>query len=459
VPVPTPLLLEKVRETIAAHHMLAPGQRVLTAVSGGPDSVAMLHVLLELGYGVIVAHLDHMTRNGESAKDATFVEQLAEQLGVPFVSEQRAVEMEAETSGESFEQTARMARYAFFAKAAEQQACAAIATGHTANDVAETVLWRIIRGTSIDGLAGIPPTRSLGDTTVVRPLIDCTRDELLHYLASRSIDYRQDASNEDQRFLRNRIRHDLMPLLKSDYNPKMQEALVRLATLARDDAAILNEILDTLLDRCIDEDEGLNRKIFAAESDSLQRRALQRFAQRQGVEPTFERTEAARQFIVEGATGAKLNLGGGTLVNTKTHTRFERAGSPPDECTLKIPGNTEAFGHRFFAQRLERLPEVPFATYCSPSRQVFDADILGPEVRIRPRQPGDRFTPFGMDGTRKLQDYFVDTATPQDERDRIPIVEADGRIAWIVGGAIGAEFAVSDTTQSIVEIEVLDAPE
>jgi tRNA(Ile)-lysidine synthase len=298
----------------------------------------------------------------------------------------------------------------------------------------------------------------MGASRIVRPLIECKRDAVEQFLNDRGIAFRHDPSNVDRRFLRNRIRHDLLPLLEREYNPRVRNALVRLATIARDDSTVLRELLHKVLDRCTD-DEGIHRETFAAESEALQRRVLQLVAQRYGVDLTFARTESARRFVLEGRTGAKLELGGATLINTRTTTRIQREYPTETGGTMPVPGEIVAFGRRFLAQALEDRPTATWAEYCSPSRQVFDADILGDAVRIRARQPGDRFTPLGMTGTRKLQDYFVDAGTPQDERDRVPIVEAGGRVAWVVGGAVDAAFAVGDATRRVMELNVTDATE
>ncbi len=453
-------ILDRIQGAIHAHHMLSPSDRVLVAVSGGPDSVALLHILRALQYDVVVAHLDHLTRNGESTEDAAFVENLAHKLELPFISEQRPIESESASSPESFEQAARAARYRFFGNAAQTHHCSAIATGHNSDDVAETVLWRMLRGTSVDGIAGIPPVRAMDGSRIVRPLIACTRKEIMDYLCSETIAFRTDSSNDDRRFLRNRIRHELMPMLQREFNPKVSDALVRLAALASDDATVIAALLGPYLGACETGDDGIDRKQFAEAhnaSEALQRRAIHSLAQRHGIDPSFERTEAARQFILTGRTGAQLELGGGVLVNTRTSTRFLRSGGPEQSVELAVPGEAIAFGMRFVARVLARRPVEPWSTYCTPSRQVFDADILGNTVCIRARSNGDRFTPFGMKGTRKLQDYFVDAGTPRDERDHIPIVEAGGKVAWIVGGAVDAQFAVQETAENLVELEVTDA--
>lgn len=452
-------LLNRVRDTITAHAMLTPEDRVLVAVSGGPDSVALLHILRELGYDVVVAHLDHMTRDGESAEDAAFVEALACETGVPVIIERRPVEAQAAAGPESFEQAARAARYDFFESAAEREGCAVIATGHSADDMAETVLWRLIRGTSVDGIAGIPPVRSLNGVRVVRPLIDSTRREILRFLTEVSIRYRTDPSNSDPKFLRNRIRNELLPLLRTEFNPNVNEALVRLSGLARDDAIVVAELLDPFLGTCLTEDGGIDRARFAKGPASLQRRAVQTLAWRRGIDAPYERIEAVRAFVQTGHTGAKLDLGGAMLLNTKTHTRFLHDAAEQETVLVTVPGVGVFLDNTFSARLLDRAPQTPLSDYCSPSRQVFDADVLGSTVHVRNRKPGDRFTPLGMRGTRKLQDYFVDSAVPQDERDRVPIVEADGKIAWVVGGAVDAAFAVNETTKRLVELEVTDAPE
>ena len=340
--------VDRVRDTIAAHEMLTPGERVLVAVSGGPDSVALLHLLSALGYETVVAHLDHMTRDGGSAADAQFVEALANELNIPFVVEREDVESVAKQSADSFEQAARKARYSFFERAAAKHGCASIATGHSADDVAETVLWRMLRGTSVDGIGGIPPVRALGKARVVRPLIACGREAILGYLASHSFAFREDSSNSDPRFLRNRIRHELLPLLRREFNPKVDDALVRLATLARDDMAIVAAAFDPFWSECVADGVGIDRERFSEGTEALQRRVIQRFAHREtGVELTFERTESARQFVLAGRTGAQFDLGGIALVNTRTSTRILGDPSCEEPVPLAIPGGAMAFERRF----------------------------------------------------------------------------------------------------------------
>jgi tRNA(Ile)-lysidine synthase len=453
--------LERVQATLRNFAILAPGERVLAAVSGGPDSVCLLHILCRLRFPVEVAHFDHQTRGGESAADAVFVRALADGLGVPFHLESRAIVEECRGLKDSFEQHARRARYEFLVRTAKARACAAIATGHHADDLAETVLMRVLRGTTASGLAGIPPVRFEGQMRIVRPLISCTRTEILAYLSAHGLPYRTDLSNEDTRYLRNKVRHELLPCLARDYNPKVRAALIRLSESMRCENDFLNAAAEKAFAECGAE-EGIERRTFGGLHPALQRRIVLILAWRHGVDCPFDRVCGAADFISSGSTGARFDLGGGLhLVNGRTCTKVAPESQQKDavEIVLAFPGVTQAFGRTFTTRCLDSLPEQDLARYCSPSRQVFDADLLGTELTVRRRRPGDRFTPYGMSGTRKLQDYLVDLGVPVWERDAQVIMLGNGRIAWIVGHAISAHAAVTADTRRIVEIEVMNAPE
>jgi tRNA(Ile)-lysidine synthase len=441
--------------------MAEPGARILVAVSGGADSVCLFHVLHDLGYTIEAAHLDHQTRAGASAADAAFVLALCERQGVRLHAESRAVEAEAETSPLSFEEYARNVRYQFLTDVAEHADCAIVATGHHADDQAETVLMRVLRGTSPGGLAGIPPVRMIGSTRIIRPLIDCTHGEILAYLDARGIAHRIDDSNTDTRYLRNRIRHELIPSLTSEYNPRLSEALTRLAEVQRAENELLDEAAAEFLNRCFEAGR-IKRDAFARGMIACQRRAIVAVAWRMGVECPFERVEAARAFVVFGPTGRAFDLGGGILLrNARDLTDVVRGPSTTDdrEIALACPGDTAAFGVVFRLRFMDRTPEIPLTQYCTASRQVFDADALGEGLSVRFRRPGDRFSPFGMGGTKKVKDYFVDAGVPAIDRDRIPLLVCGERIAWVVGYAIGAEFAVTKHSNRLVKVEVDDATE
>lgn len=447
----------RVQATIAAHGMIAPGERVLVAVSGGPDSVALLDVLVDLGHAVEVAHLDHRARGVAGAADAEFVGTLAGALGVPYHRGAHPVAEEAAQLGKSFEEHARDARYAFLTRTAAARGCAVIATGHHLGDVAETVLLRLARGASPGGLGGIPPVRMVDGVRVARPLIDCARAWILAWLEEGGLAYREDETNADTRHLRNRIRHDLLPRLRAEYNPKIDAALLRLAEAARVENDYLHRLAEKAYPRVVDGAGAVDREGFRGLHEALRRRVIQRLAWGLGVDCPYARVVEAAAFVAEAPTGQHFDLGGGVAIyagRTRAEPVRDRPAADPAETPLAVPGSTIAFGLRFEARLLDAPPEAPLDQYCGPLRQVFDARALGVAPVVRHRRDGDRFAPLGLGGAKKLQDYFVDAAVPAPARDAVPLVVAGDTIAWIVGHATSAVTAVRPDTAACVEISV-----
>ena len=453
----------RIRATMDRHGMVEPDAKVLVAVSGGPDSVCLLHALIELGVAVEMAHIDHETRDGESGDDARFVESMAQALGIPFHEIRHPVERLAADSKRSFEQVAREVRYAALLDIAEGAGIHILATGHQADDQAETILMRILRGTSPDGLGGIPPVRQAGAVRIVRPLLDCSREEILAYLAERGLFYRVDRSNEDPRFERNRIRHELLPDLRTGFNPRVEEALVRLAEIQREENRYLDREARAFLAGCRDERGELRRKPFAEGPAALQRRALVLLAREFGIELPYARAVAAVDFAVGGAAGRAFDLGAGMrLRNARGLVEIRRGevNAPETEpIGLRVPGETVAFGKRFRIQHLAGIPAPPISDHCGPMRQVFDANAFGQKVSVRRRRAGDRFQPLGMRGSRKLKDFFIDLGIPAGRRDEEILLVAGNRIVWVVGRGVSAEAAVTDRTRACLEVEVTDASE
>ncbi|MBI5091434.1 MAG: tRNA lysidine(34) synthetase TilS [Candidatus Hydrogenedentes bacterium] len=455
-----PTLLDTIAETIARHAMIQAGDKILAAVSGGPDSICLLNALLTLGHNLEVAHLDHGTRNGESAEDAKFVEAKAQELGIPIHLEVRDIVREALLARQSFENYARTARYDFLTRIAHDRGCAAIATGHHAGDQVETLLMRFVRGTSPRGLAGIPPVQDHLGIRVIRPLLACQKVDILGYLDCHRVAYRSDHSNTDTRFRRNQIRHGLLPTLEREYNPRVREALERLAIIQRDENGLMEDLANAFLDSCVTQEGYIARAAFADGHPALQRRALTLLGWRHGVDCPFDIVEAARRAVLDAAAGHEVDLGSGLRLRiTRRVAEFETASEKPgpSEVQLSLPGETTAFEKRFLVRyRMAPLEGGP-ARHCTPRCQLFDADALGESLVVRHRLPGDRFTPLGMTGTRKLKDYFIDMGMPSAARSEQLILTANGRIAWIIGHAISAHAAVTPETRNVIEIEVCNA--
>lgn len=445
-------LVELAAATARRHTMLDDGDRVLVAVSGGADSVALLHVLRELAprlrLTLHVLHVDHGLRAG-SARDADFVRALGRRLGVP-------VEVVAVTVGPgSVEEAARAARYAALERAADRLGAQRIALGHTADDQAETVLMRLLAGTGPLGLAGIPPVRG----RIVRPLLDARRSEVVAALEGAGLDWVEDPTNRDRQFLRNRLRHDVLPRLDAGSRGDLGERLVRVARLARETAHVVARLAAVELRRLAMPEPGamvLPRSALARLPVRVAVEVLRQAAARLGGRAPLRAWghRGLRRILAPGPPRRPFRLGGIVLEVSGDRIRLA-AGVPPSLVSrvLTVPGRV-AFPEigRTMAARV-----VPAAGYAVPrvhDRIALDAALVPRSLVVRARRRGDRFRPFGS-GERRLKSFLIDARVPRWDRDRLPVVEADGRILWLAGLRRASAAPVTDDTRDIVELTLL----
>jgi len=444
------------QQNLSVRTMLLGGQRALVAVSGGADSMALLHMLHREGLAGAVAHFDHQTRNGASAEDAAFVARAAEALGLPCFTESQPVEAMASARKESFEMVAREVRYAFLKGTAKANGLKVIATGHHADDQAETILLRIIRGTSPAGLAGIPPLRDTDGVRIIRPLLDCPRAHIIAWLEAEGIAWREDASNDDGRFERNRVRHELLPMLAREFNPNIADALRRLAHLQQMDKDMLHRLAGEALTQCLDPEGRLKRGPFSMLDPALQHRCMHACIHRAGGDASWECVTRAVESFLHLDAGRQVDLG--NKISLFIATDYGVFGPQPkaDEAdrslALDVPGEALGFGKRISLRVLEKLPEEPLSTYCNAGRQVFDARAVSGGVTIRRRRKGDRFQPLGMDGTKKIKAVYNELGLTRPERALHLIVESGGQIIWIPGHTVSQNAAVNDATTRFVEL-------
>jgi len=458
-----PALLHRLVRTVRSRGLFLPGAQLLVAVSGGPDSVALLSLLHRLRGSwrltLTAVHVNYGLRGEESEGDQAFVDALCRRLDVPLVV--RRVDLHASARKGSLQAIARDLRYRALRDCAEQCGAGRIAVGHTADDQAETVLLWILRGAGLTGLAGMPAAR---DATIVRPLYDSTRADVLAYLSRAGLPYRQDSSNDRLIYARNRIRHELVPLMKR-LAPKSVEALCRLADLCRDDDRFLDGHVAALSAGHIRQDAGgawtVDREFVRQLPRPLQRRLLRDLLRR--CDP-LARGASAR--IVETARHAVL--GNGTAVRSWRGVRLEVTGAEvrcwPASAdprkrdvdltlkTLAVPfqihwGGT---GCTIEVQQLtrEQVPDVR----PSAGRIVLDAERVTAPLTVRHWQPGDRFYPVGLKGrSKKLQDFFTDLKVPAAARRRLPLIAAPEGIVWVVGYRQDERWMVTPrTTQCLV---------
>lgn len=462
-------VLRQVTEVVRRKKLVRSGDRVLVAVSGGADSVCLLWLLQEMrerdllpGLEIHVAHVNYGLRGEESEKDETFVRELGATLGVPVSCERLHM---VHQPGQTLQEAAREARYDYFARLRRELGLTSVATGHTADDQAETLLLWLLRGAGTGGLAGIPITRRGG---IIRPLLGVTREQVVSYLSSRGATYRSDSTNATLVYRRNRIRHEVLPLLRA-FNPRIVEGLAREAEILAADASILEEVERERWQVIVKEVSSgrvvIDNDRLATQPMGLQRRLLRRalaLVRGKSAGLTFRHVDDIVDRVVGGAHGAGLNLPGGVRVErdgdllTVVKSLSEKtvcvgmewmAGTP-----LPIPGDVRVGydGQRLLA--VEGMAES-FSRETGGSVFVADADRLEGPLTVRSWKRGDWFCPAGMGGHRKkLQDFFVDEKIRRSQRDVIPLVVSPSGIVWVAGYRGDERFVARTTTTRLVTL-------
>ena len=471
-------LLDRVRRTIRRYRLAEADTRVVVALSGGPDSVALARILLQLDAArelrvAGIAHFNHQLR--ETAwSDEHFCRDVAASLDRPFLVDREDVAERARRRRLSIEAAARTARHAFFERARSHFAADVVALGHTRNDQAETFLLRLVRGAGMRGLASMHPRRG----AIVRPLLGCRRADLLAYLAAERVAYVRDDTNDDLTIPRNRVRAELLPFLER-FNPAIVDVLADEAEIARETWEWTDAEAATLWPhvcrRVSDEEWRLD--VNALERAPL---ALARWILHQamtlaagGRAVSFAHVERAIQLSRGGsgpidAPGQRVERRGHEVVlRSRPAGLVGRWVNPPNSVNLfsyplSIPGEVilaEA-GCTVSAVEADSAGEVSGAVLGNGSA-VVRRDRCGGALFVRYRRPGDRFRPLGLSGIKKLQDFFVDRKVARQVRDSVPVVvDERGRIVWVAGYAIDEEFRVTNPAESvlILRLNVLGGP-
>ena len=424
---------------------------LVVAVSGGVDSTVLLDVLDGLGCRLHVAHLDHALRP-DSADDGRFVADEAQRRGLPYSVERRDVSAYARTEGLSLEEAGRRQRYAFLDQVADWVGAGFIALGHHADDQAETVILRLLRGSGATGLGGMEIAR---EGRYLRPLLRVRRAEIEEYAHQRGLRYREDPSNRDPRFLRNRVRGELMPLLKS-YNSNVVEVLNRMAALLKAEDDLLTELtqeaLDTVICEHCSDKVALDSTRLLTYHIAMQRRVLR--AVLQGLAAVdgpfdFARVEQVRGWI--GADDQRLRVLGAGLRGQGCGTRYvlRRGQRPPIARDFDIPGALMLREHGVKICVQVVSPEHFDKAQLGGTRVALDADRLGARVQVRSLRPGDRFQPLGMEGHKKLSDFLIDAKWPKISRDEVLVLTRGEEIAWVAPLRSSHAFRIKSTTRRI----------
>ena len=457
--------------------MIENGETVLVAVSGGADSLALLYGLhalrTQLNCRFHVAHLNHCLRSDADA-DADFVQQHALRLDVPCTVQRAEVPRLVKQWKLSVEAAGRRARYQFYEAVCTEAGATKVALGHHQDDTAETVLMNLIRGSGATGLQGIAPVR---DIKVIRPLVGFTRQQIEDFLTSISVAPRHDSTNTDRRYLRNRIRHELIPMLENDYNPNIRIGLNRTADVLGTESEYLDIIAQAALEACQipDTDKAavpngivLDRTKFREYHIALQRRMLRQSVSeilRNINDLYFVHCEAMLNLIKGNAPNAVLALPNGLRFRrTYQHLILERSESPRFPTPVKtesftypltVPGKTFITGLKteIIAEVGNAPPHESLAFPDGKFEAIFDYEKLKEAfsetlpLTVRNRRQGDRFQPYGMRGRKKIKDFMIDTKVPRYERDCIPLLVCQDEILWLIGYTTSELFKIKPDTR------------
>jgi tRNA(Ile)-lysidine synthase len=462
------MLVKQVKRTIDRYHLLEKDDRLIVGVSGGVDSMVLLHVLNACREGfnlsLIVAHINHGFRPEESEKEAELVQKESERLGLSFEYGQFNVKEFQRLEGYSPQDAARKIRFHFFDHLLQKHHAQKIVLGHNADDQVETVLLRLLRGTGLKGLKGMLPIR---EGKVIHPLLEVWREEIEAFAQEERIPFLLDSSNLKKEYLRNRLRLTLIPLIEGEFQPKFKKLLLRTSTHLREE----NDYLEKEATRAFQEIIKKQNDAFFFEFSDYQslHRGIQWRVIRKILEEIYPREKApdkgewlevhqicqklqhpSSSFILELPFGARIEKRYDVVLLEKGEIRP----FPPFEVELFSPSRTfiEEIGKEVVIEETNR---DQISNYSGPSNiALMDYESLQFPLRMRNFRPGDRFHPLGVKGTQKLKDFFIDHKVPKFERPKIPLLTSGEIIAWVVGYRIDERVKINEKTRKVLKVEL-----
>ncbi len=461
--------MDKLRRTIKTYGMIRKNDRIGVAVSGGPDSIALLKALTictgDYAAGLVVLHLNHGMRGRESLRDEEFVRTLCSEMEVPFVSERVSVPEIRERKKGSWEEIAREERYRFFREKLHDLELDRIALGHNLNDQAETVLINLFRGSGLEGLRGIVPVR---DGVFIRPLIETSREEIMAFLERENIDFIIDSSNRSEYYLRNRLRNRLIPELAANYCTDPVGTIGRTADILRvEDDFLVREVDRFLSGSGIDFDGKrltLDISEWRALHEALRRRVVKRILEEntgdtKGIR--YEHVMAVCDLMTGDNPGGMLSMPFnirvhreyGTLVVSRGASGRRAVGGRVFAAEVPVPGRID-LGEGRGAVTLDFVHHED-VDYGLKQTVFIDYDRVLFPLQIRTVRPGDRIQPLGMRGTKKVKSVFIDTKVPRAKRSDIPLLADRGSVLWIPGIYMSERVKITDMTEKVVKVEII----
>ncbi|WP_036746618.1 tRNA lysidine(34) synthetase TilS [Paenibacillus sp. UNC451MF] len=465
-------LVSRVEKQLHDEQLLRQGDSIVAAVSGGPDSIAMLHVLFLLserwGWRLVVAHVNHQFRVEESEQEASFVEEYSRQLGIPCEIARIDVPQYIRESGKNSQAAARELRYRFLHETADKYGAKRIALAHHADDQAETLLMRLLRGTGPSGLTGIPMRRVEHNVELVRPLLRIYKSELLDYCHHHQLTYYIDSSNNNTKYFRNEIRLELLPLLQERYNEQLPQALNRLSVMMTAEDDFLDKQASTVFEQNVAVESDFaqwSRNWFAGVHVALQRRLIKLILNYLSFEADsldFMKLEQMRELIIkEEPSNLRIDIGHNlSLTREYDRIKLHTYVVPPEAYLYILQPRQESL----------TIVETGAVIECSWSEEDtrmkegatdgavsvwFDADLLAFPLTVRSRADGDKMNLFGLNGSKKVKDIFIDAKIPPSLRARIPVItDADNRVIWLPGVRRSSWAPVNGNTKAWLHMKL-----
>jgi tRNA(Ile)-lysidine synthase len=453
---------ERVLKNIREYNLIEDGDNVVIGLSGGPDSMALLYVLLEIveiDFNIYIAHVNHGVRGEEALADEIFVENLAKKLNLPYYSTQVNMNEYAKAKGISSEEAGRELRYGFFRKILNEIGGGKIAVAHNKNDQAETLLMRIFRGTGIDGLRGM----DFISRDIIRPILNIERAEIEKYLEDKDIETRLDKTNLENIYSRNKIRLELIPYIEENFNPNIIDTLWRTSRIATIDSDFLEKhtekIYNNMMKKRGKHSIILDRKLFLEEGRSIQQRIIRNSiidinGSVQGI--TEKHIAYILNLFIDGDTGKSIDIIDNLIAKTSYEELIieKKRKVKKKDYLYEIPiEDTIYIGDLGLKVNTEltTVDNIDFNSIDSFTK-YFDFNKINGKLYIRNRKNGDRFFPYGMEGSKKIKDYFIDEKIPKDKRDEIPILIDNENIIWIVGYRISNLYKITECTEKVLKI-------
>ncbi|GAB6151000.1 tRNA lysidine(34) synthetase TilS [Clostridium novyi] len=459
-------MIEKVINTIKCNNMFEVNDKVVVALSGGPDSICLLHILHtlkdELNISIVAAHVNHCLRGEAADNDEMYVKKICEELGIQCFVKREDVHRISKERGISCEMAGREVRYQFFEEVLHKINGNKIAIAHNANDQAETVLMRILRGTGLEGLVGIRPVR---DNIFVRPIINLTRDEIENYCDINKLNPRIDKTNFENIYTRNKIRLELIPYIQKNFNSDVIEVLNRFSDTVKVDNEYINNVAKEKYNEYseISEEKIILKGQLFKEHEAILTRVI-RIAIK-NIKGNLNNLEKNHIYdiidIQKKSTGKYIMLPSGIRVTNNygdiyvyKEEKKHKVQKINKEVELNLLEENVVTNHKLkiTLDIIKSKEDIKFDK--NPLIKYFDYDKIKGVIKLRYRKNGDKFMPFGMSGSKKLKDLFIDLKIPKERRDNIPLITFGDDIAWIVGYRISDKFKINKDTKSILKIKI-----